>query len=280
MIIDTHQHFWNPNKADYPWMVDTFQPIKRTFTPKDLKPLLSKTGIDYTILVQTRSSTEETMEFLEIAHKTDFIKGVIGWVDLTDKKISTILRNIKSSQFGEKLVGIRHQVHDEENPNWLLNKEVQNGLQAVMNIGLTYDLLVKTRELPSALETVKNFPKLNFVIDHIAKPPIKEGIRKEWAESMELFKNETNVSCKISGMVTEADWKQWKTQQLAPYVDKIIEWFGEERLMFGSDWPVCLLASTYEEVFQTANNLLSNLSASAKEKVFGLNAIKIYKLKI
>ena len=276
--VDAHQHFWDPAKADYPWMTDELAAIRRPFTPNDLRPLLEAAGIDYTVLVQTRSSLEETREFLSLAAHTDFVAGVVGWVDLTDAKVATTLRDLQADPAGAALVGIRHQVHDEPDPAWLLREDVQRGLWAVAEADLAYDLLVRTRELPAALETTRRLPQLRFVIDHIAKPPIRTGTYDAWAEAMAPFSDLDYVFCKLSGMITEADWSSWKPDDLVPYVERVVGWFGEDRLMFGSDWPVCLLAASYQEVFDAYRYALGDPGAGAREKILGENAIRFYRL--
>jgi L-fuconolactonase len=259
-------------------MTDDLAVIRRPFTPDDLRPLLAETGVNLTILVQTRSSLEETREFLALAAQTDFIAGVVGWVDLTDPAVGSVLKALKTERGGSSLVGIRHQVHDEEDARWLLREDVQRGIRAVGEADLAYDLLVRTRELEAARVVVRRIPEVRFVIDHIAKPPIKTGEPTEWAEAMAPFGELGNVSCKLSGMVTEADWANWKPDDLVPYVQRVLGWFGPDRLMFGSDWPVCLVAASYEQVFDACRHALGGLPAVASAKIFGENAIRIYKL--
>lgn len=278
LIVDAHQHFWDPARAAYPWMTDDLAVIRRRFGPEDLRPLLALRGVDRTVLVQTRSSPEETREFLAIAAATDFVAGVVGWVDLTDAAVARTLRALQAPPVGTKLVGIRHQVHDEPDPNWLLRDDVRRGLRAVEDGGLAYDLLVRTPELPAALQTARDFPGMRFVIDHIAKPPIRTGDDREWAAAMAPFSNSANVHCKLSGMITEADWTAWRPETLVPYVRRIVEWFGEDRLMFGSDWPVCLLAGSYARVIDALLYCLLDLSAEATAKILGRNAIRFYRL--
>jgi len=277
-VVDAHQHFWDPSTAEYPWMTDELAVIRRPFTPDDLRPLLAKTGVDFTILVQTRSSLEETREFLALAAQTDFIAGVVGWVDLTDPAMGSALNSLKAGRGGGSLVGIRHQVHDEDDPRWLLREDVQRGIRAVAEADLTYDLLVRTRELEAALEVARRIPEARFVIDHIAKPPIKTGALTEWEEAMAPFGDLANVSCKLSGMVTEADWANWKPDDLVPYVQRVLGWFGPDRLLFGSDWPVCLVAASYETVVDASRHALGDLPTVAGAKIFGENAIRTYQL--
>jgi L-fuconolactonase len=248
--------------------------IRRPFGPEDLAPLLKTEGVDRTVLVQTISSLDETREFLRTAADTDFIAGVVGWIDLTDPAVADILAELCSGPGGGFLVGIRHQVHDEEDPAWLLRDDVQRGIQAVGDAGLVYDLLVKTRELPAAVETAKRNPDMRFVLDHMAKPRIAAGPRdKEWERAMATLAGHPNVSCKLSGLVTEAKWSSWTPEDLKPYVVRALDSFGPERCMFGSDWPVCLLASEYPRVVQTMRSLVGE-----SDGIFGATAARIYRL--
>jgi L-fuconolactonase len=252
--------------------------IRRPFTPDDLRPLLQETGMDFTVLVQTRSSLQETQELLALAQTTNFIAGVVGWVDLTDARVSHTIGELQDGPGGRYLAGIRHQVHDEPDAEWLLRDDVQRGLAAVGEAGLAYDLLVRTRELPAALAVARRFPDTRFVIDHIAKPPIGAHEIDTWSDAMTPFAALDNVSCKLSGMVTEADWKHWTVDDLIPFVQRVLGWFGEDRLMFGSDWPVCLVAASYQTVVDAYRSALGNLPPDAEEKIFGGNAIRFYRL--
>lgn len=277
-IVDSHHHFWDPGAAHYPWMTDELAAIRRPFGPEDLRPLLRERQVDRTVLVQTRSSLEETREFLVVAAATEFVAGVVGWVDLTDPAVAATLAALKSLPGGGKLVGIRHQVHDEADPDWLLRSDVRRGLRAVAEAGLAYDLLLRPRELPAALQVVRAFPELRFVIDHIAKPPIATGDDRAWAEGMAPFSDLPHVYCKLSGMVTEADWANWRPEHLKPYVQRVVGWFGADRLMFGSDWPVCLLAAAYTQVFDALLAGIADLPPDARAKILGANAIRFYGL--
>jgi len=279
LVVDSHHHLWDPGQADYPWMTDELAAIRRRFDPKDLRPLLADNQIDRTIVVQTRSSLEETRQLLEVAETTDFIAGVVGWVDLTNAEVADAIEDLREGRGGRFLVGIRHQVHDEPDPGWLRRAEVRRGLAAVHEAGLVYDLLVRTAQLPAALETARDLPGLRFVIDHLAKPRIGAGRQdREWEAAMAPLSDLSNVTCKLSGMVTEADWKTWARADLEPYVDRCIGWFSEDRLLFGSDWPVCLLAASYGAVVDTLRELLADLPEPAAAKVFGANAIRVYRL--
>jgi L-fuconolactonase len=278
MIVDAHHHFWDPAAADYPWMTDEVAAIRRRFGPEDLAPLLAATGVDRTVLVQTRSSGAETREFLATAAATRFIAGVVGWVDLTAVDIAGAIAGIQAGVGGEFLVGIRHQVHDEPDPDWLLRQDVRNGIAAVGRAGLAFDLLVRPRELTAALQAVRSMPDVRFVIDHLAKPPIRDGLLQPWADLIEPFGALPNAWCKVSGMVTEADWQRWQPADFAPFVGRALDVFGPGRLLFGSDWPVCLLAASYEGVNELARQVFAGLSDDERSAVFGANAVAVYRL--
>lgn len=278
MIVDAHHHFWDPDRAEYPWMTAAVDAIRRRFGPEDLAPLLAQTGTQRTILVQTRSSVDETREFLAIAATSPFVAGVVGWVDLTDPGVSEAIASLRALDGGGRLVGIRHQVHDEADPDWLLDRRVRRGLEAVGAAGLVYELLVRSRELPAATRVARALPDVRFVIDHLAKPPIRDATLQPWADLIAPFGELANVSCKLSGLVTEADWASWQADEIAPFVDHTIAVFGPDRLIFGSDWPVCLLAATYQQVHNLARGLLEGLSAAEAARVLGGNAAAIYGL--
>ena len=274
MIVDAHHHFWDPRRRDYPWMGDELSPIRRPFAPDDLRPELVQNNVDRTVLVQTVSSLDETREFLETASQTDFVAGVVGWVDLTDPSVAELIASLRSAKGGDRLVGIRHQVHDEPDASWLLRDDVQRGIAAVGAAGLVYDVLVRTRELPAALATVRAHPEMRFVIDHAAKPRVAGGAWDiAWEKALAPLADEPNVSCKLSGLVTEADWKTWTREQLRPYLERVLDWFGHGRCMFGSDWPVCLLAADYAEVVATMREIIGD-----DEDVFGSTATRVYGL--
>jgi L-fuconolactonase len=277
-VVDAHQHFWDPATADYPWMSDELAAIRRRFAPDDLRPIVERRGVTHTVLVQTRSSLPETVEFLETAASPVFVAGVVGWVDLTDEAIADVLDRLRSGPTGRWLVGIRHQTHDEPDPDWLTRPDVMRGLRAVARAGLPYDLVVRTRELPASIEIATRIPELALVVDHIAKPEIRDGLFEPWAERMAALAAMPNVSCKVSGMVTEADWSSWKRADLRPYVDLVLGWFGPRRLLFGSDWPVCLLAATYDEVLDSAEELLAGLTTTERDEVFKGTAKRVYGL--
>ncbi|MGH2614044.1 MAG: amidohydrolase family protein [Thermomicrobiales bacterium] len=280
-VVDAHHHFWTPTRHDYSWMSGAeLDPIRRSFGPADLRPLLTEAGVDYTVLVQTVPSVAETREFMDVAQRARFVAGVVGWIDLTAPGVGETLAELKSQPSGETLVGIRHQVHDEQDAQWLLRPDVQHGLAAVGDAGLAYDLLARPRELPAALATAKAFPNMRLVIDHLAKPPIASGRVDAWAAQMEPFRSLTHVSCKLSGMVTEANWTTWTPADLKPYVARVMDIFGPDRVLYGSDWPVCLLAGSYSEVKSALEEALPSLSLEERAQVFGGNAIRFYGLNV
>lgn len=277
--VDAHHHFWDPARYSYPWMADAaMDPVRRPFTPDDLRGPLDENHVQGTVLVQTIASLPETREFLELAAATDFVRGVVGWVDLTSPSVADDLDALLTSPVGHWLAGVRHQVHDEADPDWLTRADVRRGLAAVQDRGLTYDLLVRARELPAAVATAREFEGMRFVLDHIAKPRIADGVDEQWTERMPALAARPNVAVKLSGMVTEADWSTWSPDDLRPFVSQVLDWFGVERVMFGSDWPVCLLAASYSAVFDGLNDALPVLSASELDSVFGVNAVNAYRL--
>ena len=280
MLVDAHHHFWDPSRASYPWLTDELAAIRRPFGPEDLRPLLQASGVAWTILVQTRSSIDETREFLATAADTEFIAGVVGWVDLTAADVADRLAELRAAKGGAKLVGIRHQVHDEPDAEWLLRRDVRQGIAAVGHAGLAYDLLVRARELPAALATARAFPDMRFVIDHLAKPPIRDSAIGDWSAHLEPLAALSNVFCKLSGLVTEADWQTWRVEQLVPYVRRALDWFGPARCLFGSDWPVCLLAASYAQVLDACRRAVGDVSDADRERIFGGNATGLYRLAV
>jgi L-fuconolactonase len=278
--IDSHHHLWDPARRDYPWL-HGLDPIERPFSVDDLAPLLDASGIDGTVLVQTISDLDETREFLRIAAETPFIRGVVGWADLRAPDLIADLDALRANPGGEYLVGIRHKVHDEEDADWLLGEEVQRGLEVLAETGLVFDLLVRPRELPAAVTVARDFPHLRFVVDHIAKPPIATGELEPWASLIGDLAGLENVACKLSGMVTEADPDTWRPAGLLPYMRVAVEVFGPERLMFGSDWPVCLLAASYDQVLSATREVLDELGVltpEADQAIFGGTAMRWYGL--
>ena len=280
MIVDAHHHLWDPAERDYPWMTGRLAAIRRRFDPDDLRPLLAAAGVDATIAVQAVSSPAETRHLLAVAAGGGPVAGVVGWADLTDPGVAEALDRLRAAPGGDRLVGIRHQVHDEPDAAWLLRPDVQRGIGAVGAAGLVYDLLVRTRELPAALETARRHPGVRFVVDHAAKPRIAAGPRDPaWEAAMAPLAGLPNVHCKLSGLVTEADWGAWRPADLRPYVDRALDWFGPERCLFGSDWPVCLLAAGYQQVLDALTGAIADLDAASRAAVMGGTAERVYGLR-
>ena len=278
--IDAHHHFWDPTRNDYPWMTDQLAAIRRPFGSRDLAPKLAAASVDRTVLVQTRSSVDETREFLATAAQCGFVAGVVGWVDLTSDAVADDIAALQSARGGDRLVGVRHQVHDEPDAEWLARTDVRRGLRAVAAAGVAYDLLVRSRELPAATALARAMPDVRFVLDHAAKPRIAVRERHPWAGLVEQIAQLPNVACKLSGLVTEADWANWTADDLRPYADHVLSVFGPSRVMFGSDWPVCLLAADYERVVATARELTTRLSVAEQTRIFGGTAIETYRLAV
>ena len=278
MIVDAHHHFWDPASANYPWLTNDLAVIRRAFGPADLAPLLAESRVDATVLVQTRSSLAETEEFLATAAATPFIRGVVGWVDLRDPAVAETIARLRDAPGGDRLVAIRHQVHDEADPDWLGREDVRRGVAAVGRAGLAYDLLVRARELAAARDLVAAFPDVRFIVDHLAKPAIRTGDDRPWRDGVAAFAGLPNAWWKLSGLVTEADWHAWRPADLQPYVDRVLEVAGPDRMLFGSDWPVCLLAAPYDQVLATARSLIATLSASEQAAILGRTAVAVYGL--
>ncbi|MDR3373364.1 MAG: amidohydrolase family protein [Ancalomicrobiaceae bacterium] len=278
--IDSHQHFWHPETGgDYGWLSGPFEQLNRRFDPRDLRPSLDARGVSGTVLVQTWNDLDETWEFTHIAATTDFVAGVVGWVDLVDPKVGDTLAALKSSPDGCWLVGVRHLIQGEADPNWLLRDDAKAGLKAVEAAGLVYDLVPNIPQLASSLKTTQDFPNLRFALDHIAKPEIRLHSFKDWAALMRGFKAERDhVYCKLSGMVTEADWATWTPADFKPYVKEVLDIFGPERCMFGSDWPVCLVAGSYERVHDALRDCVQELTGAERDRIFGGTAIECYGL--
>ncbi|KZB81359.1 amidohydrolase family protein [Amycolatopsis regifaucium] len=273
-MIDAHHHLWDPTRRHYPWMAGAaLDPLRRPYTVDDLRAVTKAAGVKGTVLVQTVSSVEETREFLATASVEPLIAGVVGWVDLTAPDVAD-----RVAAFSGPLVGIRHQVEDEADPSWLTRPEVLRGLAVLGETGLAYDLLVKPPQLAAALAAAKSLPDQVFVLDHAAKPPISSGEWQPWADGLAALGALENVYCKLSGLVTEADWAQWKVGHLARWTEHVLESFGASRLMFGSDWPVCELAAAYEVVVDTAVSLTGSLSDAERLEFFDGTARRAYRL--
>ncbi|WP_405062934.1 amidohydrolase family protein [Kribbella sp. NBC_01505] len=276
--VDAHHHVWDLSVRDQTWMAGPdFAPIRRNFGVEDLAPLAAAADITATVLVQTVGVLAETGEFLEVAAGNDLVAGVVGWVDLTAPDIADVLAELQARPDGQWLKGIRHQVHDEPDLEWLLRPDVQRGLSAVADAGLVYDLLTKTPHLPAAIRAAEALPHLSFVVDHISKPVIG-GPLDPWATDLRALAALPNVTCKLSGMVTEANWSSWTPADLKPYADVVLDAFTPDRVMFGSDWPVCLLAAPYADVVAAAESLTSHLTPTERQAIFTTTATTTYNL--
>jgi L-fucono-1,5-lactonase len=276
MRIDAHQHFWKYNSVRHSWITEEMSILKRDFLPEDLDQERTANGIDATIAVQADQSEEETLFLLQLAQRNSSIAGVVGWVDLCSPHAAKRLKHF--SQF-DKLCGFRHLAQDEPDERFLARADFLRGIASLREFGFTYDVLIYPQQLPAALELVAHFPEQKFVIDHIAKPEIKTRSRSGWAALMQNIAAKPNVYCKLSGLVTEADWKNWKKEDFQPYLDVVFGAFGPKRLMFGSDWPVCLLAASYQQVMEIVEDYVQDFAADIKDKIFGDNAAEFYQLK-
>ena len=279
-IIDAHQHFWDPEGAyDYPWLSGPFAPIRRAFSYPDLEPSLIANAIDGTVLVQSWNSLDETRDYLRIAAASPRVAGVVGWVDLTDDRLDETLSALKAGEGGRHLVGVRHLLHEEPDPAWIAREDVGRGLAILAAHDLAYDLVGRTEHLPGMIAAVQRHPTLRFVLDHIAKPEIRAGNIEPWATSLAaLGAARAHVWCKLSGMITEADWQEWKPTDLAPYVAHALSVFGAERCVFGTDWPVCLVAGGYDDVLGALRGIVADLDAPDRDRIFGGNAADLYRL--
>lgn len=275
MQIDSHQHFWKYNEAEYPW-IGQGTPLQRDWLPADLEREAAKVQVTGSVAVQARQTLEESRWLLKLAEASPFIKGVVGWVDLQSEKVDEDLAALSSHR---RFVGVRHVVQDEPDSQFMLKPEFLRGLGKLKPFNLAYDLLLFPKQLPAAIKVVQQFPEQRFVLDHIAKPLIRAGMLLPWREDIEELAKHSNVFCKVSGMVTEAKHQEWAKEDFRPYLDIVLEAFGEDRIMFGSDWPVCLLAGSYEQVHGLASNYFGQFSAGAQQKFFGGNATRFYQLK-
>ena len=274
-MIDSHQHFWQVGRFDYPWMTSDLGVLYRDYLPDDLAPILKSNGIEKTILVQASNSIAESRWLLDLADENNFIAGVVGWVDLVSPDVEAQLVELTTYP---KFKGVRHLVESEAHDDWLIQPAVLSGLRRLSTHGLSYDLLVHTRHLKHVSLVAESCPELALVIDHLAKPSIAKNEIDEWSEGFKPLASYPNIHCKLSGLVTEANWNSWQTDDLRPFVEIALESFGPERLMFGSDYPVCLLASTYDRVLASFQEILSNLGDDEREKVFSRNAARFYRV--
>jgi len=276
MGIDAHQHFWTYNPAEYEWIDESMAAIRRDFLPEDLEPELERHEFQGSVAVQTRQTLEETRWLLDLADRSSKIMGVVGWVDLCSPDVRSQLRSFARNP---KLVGIRHIVQSEPDDRFLLREDFLRGIALLEEFDLAYDILIYTKHLPVAAEFVERFPKQRFVLDHLAKPPIKSREIESWAVGIRRLAAFPNLFCKLSGLVTEADWQRWKPEDITPYLDIAFEAFGASRLMIGSDWPVCLVASSYSRTLDVVKNYLKDHMAETREAVLGGNARRFWRLK-
>jgi len=275
MKIDSHQHFWRYDPVRDQWINDQMAVLKRDFLPQDLSQELKANGMDGCVAVQADQSEKETLFLLELAEKNEIIRGVVGWVDLSAPNVAERLEFFSNY---DQLCGFRHIVQAEPDDRFMLRDPFLRGIEHLGEFGFTYDILIYTHQFPAAIELVSKFPDQPFVLDHLGKPPIKAKQFQSWAQHIKVLASNRNVYCKVSGMVTEADWQHWQADDFKPYLDLLFQTFGVERLMFGSDWPVCLLAGSYGKVVELVANYTQKLTALEQKKIFGLNAMRFYGL--
>ncbi|MGA7859016.1 MAG: amidohydrolase family protein [Terracidiphilus sp.] len=277
MRLDSHQHFWKYSPTEHVWMTDAMAVLKRNFLPQELKPLLAENGFHGSIAVQARQSLEETRWLLELAGQYDFIKGVVGWVDLCAAELPLQLKYFAAHK---RLVGVRHLVQDETDDEFMMRADFRRGIAQLADFGLTYDLLLYPRHLPAAAKLVREFPDQRFVLDHIAKPAIAGGRIDDWERELRALAKFQNVSCKLSGMVTEARWNRWQPGDFRPYLDVVFDAFGANRLMIGSDWPVCTLSADYASAVCIVMNYIEGLAIEEREGVLGGNCARVYGISV
>jgi L-fuconolactonase len=274
-IVDSHQHFWQVGQFDYPWMSSEVPVLYRDYLPPTLAPVLERNEVARTVLVQASNSLSESRWLLSMANDYPFIAGVVGWVDLTDAELEKRLPELVSNP---KFKGVRHLVESEPAEDWLVQPSVRKGLQTLASHKVTYDLLVHTRHLRHVKTVAESCPELSLVVDHMAKPPIASGEISEWLGELKAVAMFPNVYCKLSGLVTEANHSAWKLDDLRPFVDSALELFGPTRLLFGSDYPVCLLAASYDQVLDSFRELLKELNDDERSRIFSKNAVEFYRL--
>lgn len=275
MRIDAHQHFWIYRMEEYPWISLGMKSLQQDFLPSHLLPLLQQNRFDGSVTVQARQSETETHWLLNLASQFSFIKGVVGWTDLCSPDAK---HRINSLAANPKLSGLRHVLHDEADPAYMLRTDFMKGLACLEETGLAFDLLIFPEHLPNALKLVKQFPKQNFILDHLGKPKIRTGNISPWKEQIQELATFPNVSCKLSGMVTEADIAHWAPDDFTRYLDVVTACFGPSRLMIGSDWPVCTLGGSYSRIMQIVKDYIGRFPLQEQEKILGENAVRIYRL--
>ncbi|MDF2377957.1 MAG: amidohydrolase family protein [Verrucomicrobiales bacterium] len=272
MIIDAHQHFWKPSRGDYGWLTPELELLYRDFLPRDLKPLLDSCGVEKTILVQAAPTRAETEFMLELAREHEFIAGVVGWIDFEAADAAAQIGDLSGDPL---LLGLRPMIQDIPDVDWILRSQNEAAFAAMVNHHLVFDALVLPIHLKNLLSVVVRFPDLRVVIDHAAKPSIRTGVQESWFREMEDLAQHPQVSCKVSGLVTEAG-PDWKPGDLTPVIDHLIAVFGPNRLIWGSDWPVLNLAGDYGQWFEVANEALQECTETDRSAVFGGNAERIY----
>lgn len=274
-IIDAHQHFWNYNNKEFDWITDDMSVIRKDFLPTDLEVIINKNHVEGCVTVQVDQTEKENEILLSYAEKFDFIKGVVGWVNLMAADIEDKLLYWHQHK---KLKGFRHILQGEKDRAFMLQPAFKNGISLLKKFDFTYDILIYPDQLKYALELTSSFPDQKFIIDHLAKPYIRSGEIEQWKKDIEVFKSHENVYCKISGMVTEANWNDHSLQIFKPYLDIVTETFGTKRIMFGSDWPVCLVAASYTEVLEITQHHFSSFSINEQLDIFCINAVTFYEL--
>ena len=277
MKIDAHHHFWNYDPAQYGWIDESMGVLRRDFLPVDLQPEIESAGIDGVVSVHARQTLEETRWLLNLADEHAFIKGVVGWVPLAEVDVREQLDSLARVP---KLKGVRHVVQDEPDDDFILGDAFNAGVDALAKHGLVFDILIYERQLPQTVQFVDRHPQQVFVLDHLAKPQAKKSLVEPWREDIRKLAERENVYCKVSGLTTEADWQSWTEQQLSVYLDAVFEAFGTKRLMFGSDWPVCLLATTYGAWYDFVQRQFAGLSAEEQNSIFGHTAVDVYQLDV
>jgi L-fuconolactonase len=278
--VDAHHHVWDLHARSYAWLqADGLGRLRRSFLAAEYDRLATDDDIGASVLVQTVAETDETLELLEVAASSEVISAVVGWVDLTADDVADQIASVRAEPDGGLLRGIRHLVQDEDDPRWLLRDDVRAGLRAVADAGLVYDLLVRSAQLPAAVETARELPEVTFVLDHAGKPDLRPGgDLQEWESAVRTLGGLENVVCKLSGLVTEADPDRWRVEDLRPAADVVLSAFGADRVMLGSDWPVCLLAGRFERVVGAYRDLLDELSEAERSAVEGGVARRLYRL--
>lgn len=273
--IDSHQHFWKYDPKRQNWMTDEMDLLKKDYGPQDLFVLLEQCQLQGSVAVQASQTEDENDFLLNLAENNSFIKGIVGWVDLQSE---SLLDRLCYYNTKNKIKGFRHVIHDEPDIDFMLRPAFLKGIKALRSFGYTYDLLVYPIHLPNALQLVRQFPDQPFVIDHIAKPKILEQEISEWRKQLTCLASLQNVYCKISGMVTETNWKKWRQEDFIPYMDTIVELFGTKRILYGSDWPVCTLSASYTETYGIVKSYFDRFSNEEQDDFFGLNAKRFYHL--